>query len=230
VSHAHAATGGVLVGDSDSDPADVLSVSAVNGSAGNVGHAVLGAFGTLDLNSDGSYSYSNTNTSAVTAAGGVAEDEFNYTVSNGHGGTVNSTLTVVITSPGETYIGGAEGSTINAGAGTYVLDGSAGNMTVTAGSGTQWLVGGAGDTLNAGSATDTFIFPPNFGKETINNFNAAHDVIDLPESMVANAAALAADLHVAGADITIMADPNDVITLNNVAAANLHAQNFHFVV
>ena len=83
---------GVLVGDSDANPGDVLSVSAVLGSTANVGHAVNGAFGVLTLNTDGSYVYNNTNPSAVTAAGGVTEDLFNYTVSNGHGGTTDATL------------------------------------------------------------------------------------------------------------------------------------------
>jgi len=141
-------TAGVLANDSDADRADVLAVSAVNGSAGNVGHNVIGAFGTLDLNANGGYTYANTNSSAVTAAGGVAEDTFSYTASNGHGGTASAMLTVVITSPGETYVGGASGGTIKGGSGSYVLDGSAGNMNVTAGAGAQFLVGGPGDTLN----------------------------------------------------------------------------------
>jgi VCBS repeat-containing protein len=229
VSHAQAATGGVLAKDSDSDPSDVLSVSAVNGSAANVGHVMTGAFGTLDLNSDGSYTYTNTNSSAVTAAGGVTEDTFNYTVSNGHGGTANSTLTVLITSPGETYLSGASGSTIKGGTGSYVLDGSAGNMNATAGSGTQWLVGGPGDTLNAGPSADTFIFSPGFGKETINNFNTAQDIIDLPQSEFANFAAVAADLHTSGANAVLTLDANDAITLSHIAVASLHAQNFHFI-
>jgi len=230
ISHAQAATGGVLANDSDPDPNDVLSVSAVNGSSANVGHSVIGAFGVLDLNSDGSYTYTNTNPTAVAAAGGVAEDTFNYTISNGHGGLANSTLTVLITSPGETYVSGAHGSTISGGTGSYVLDGSAGNMNVTASSGTQWLVGGPGDTLTAGNSADTFIFPPSFGKETINNFNTAHDTIDLPQSVVANFAAVAADMHASGANTVITLDANDAITLSHVAVADLHAQNFHFIV
>ncbi len=225
-----AATSGVLANDSDSDPSDILSVSAVNGSANNVGHSVTGAYGTLTLNSSGSYSYANTNSSAVTAAGGVVEDIFNYTVSNGHGGTANSTLTVLITSPSDTYVTGAHGSTIKGGTGTYVLDGSAGDVNVTAGSGTQWLVGGPGDTLTAGSGADTFMFAPSFGKETINNFNTAQDVIDLPLSEFANFAAVEADMHASGANTVITLDANDTITLSHITAANLHAQNFHFVV
>lgn len=222
---------GVLANDSDADPADVLSVSAVNGSAANIGHAVNGGYGALTLNADGSYSYTNTNTAAVTAAGGVAEDIFNYAVSNGHGGTANSTLTVLITSPGESYLAAAAGSMIRGGNGNYVLDGSAGHDTVIAGGGgAQWLIGGPGDALYGGKTMDTFMFSPGLGNETINNFKAAQDVIDLPQSLVASFAALQADIHSAGANTVISFDAADSITLTHVAAASLHAQNFHFVV
>jgi VCBS repeat-containing protein len=231
VAHAQAATAGVLANVAESDPADVLTVSAVNGSATSVGHAVAGAYGTLTLSSDGSYAYTNSNAAAVTAAGGVAADFFNYTVSNGHGGTANSALTVLITGPTESYLAGAHGGTIKAGNGSYVLDGSAGNVNATAGNiGTQWLVGGAGDTMNGGNSTDTFLFAPSFGKETINNFNTAHDVIDLPQSLFANFAAVQADMHASGANTVIALEANDAITLSGIAVQNLHAQNFHFIV
>jgi VCBS repeat-containing protein len=230
VSSAQAATSGVLANDTDPDPSDILSVSAVNGSAGNVGHSVTGTYGALNLSSNGSYTYTNTSASAVTAAGGVVEDTFSYTVSNGHGGTASSTLSVLITSPGETYVSGTHGGTITGGNGSYVLDGSPGNMNVTAGnSGTQWLVGGPGNTLTGGNSADTFLFAPNFGKETINNFNTAQDVIDLPHSEFASFAAVQADMHASGANTVIALDPNDAITLSHIAVANLHAQNFHFV-
>jgi VCBS repeat-containing protein len=222
---------GVLVGDSDANPGDVLSVSAVLGSGASVGQAVNGAFGALTLNSNGSYSYSNTNTSAVAAVGGVTEDLFNYTVSNGHGGTTDATLAVLITSPNDIYKTGVSGTTLKGGSGNYVLDGSAGHMNLTAGNqGQQWLVGGPGDTLSGNKSTDTFMFAPGFGKETVNNFNATQDVIDLPQSLFANFAAVQADMHTSGGNTIIMADANDVITLNHVSIASLHASNFHFLV
>ncbi|MGB3743901.1 MAG: NF038122 family metalloprotease [Xanthobacteraceae bacterium] len=222
---------GVLIGDSDANSSDALSVSAVLGSAANVGHSVAGAFGVLALNADGSYSYSNTNPGAVTAVGGVTEDLFNYTVSNGHGGTTDATLSVLITSPSDIYRTGSAGSTLKGGSGNYVLDGSAGHMNLTAGNqGQQWLVGGAGDVLNGGNSTDTFMFSPDFGKETINNFNPTRDVIDLPKSIFANFAEVQADMHAFGTSTVIVADPNDVITLSHVAVTSLHAQNFHFLV
>ena len=111
-----------------------------------------------------------------------------------------------------------------------MLDGSAGNINVNAGTGTQFLVGGPGDTLTAGNAVDTFIFAPGFGKETINNFNTAQDIIDLPQSVFANFAAVEADLHASGANAVLTLDANDALTLSHIAAVNLHAQNFHFIV
>jgi Ca2+-binding RTX toxin-like protein len=112
-----------------------------------------------------------------------------------------------------------------------VLDGSAGHMNLTAGKqGQQWLVGGAGDVLNGGNSTDTFMFSPDFGKETINNFNPTRDVIDLPKSIFANFAEVQADMHAFGTSTVIVADANDVITLSHVAVTSLHAQNFHFLV
>ena len=145
--------------------------------------------------------------------------------------TWNGNGTVLVTTPSETYVTGAEGSTIAGGMGSNVLDGSAGNMNVTAGSGgAQVLIGGAGDTLTGGSAADTFIFPTNLGNETINNFNTANDMIELPSAEVANFAALQADMHAAGANTVITFDAHDAITLSHVAVQNLTVQNFHFMV
>ena len=71
-------THGVLANDIDPIPNDTLTVSAVNGQAANVGHAVAGTYGTLTLNADGSYSYS-ANGSHALPSSGVAEDIFTYT-------------------------------------------------------------------------------------------------------------------------------------------------------
>ena len=57
----------------------------MNGSAANVGEAVVGTYGSLTVNTDGSYVY-------VANKGNpppqiVAQDSFTYTASDGHGGT-----------------------------------------------------------------------------------------------------------------------------------------------
>ena len=80
----------LLLDDADID-GDTLSVSAVRagtlaqiGTSGTIGAGLTGAYGTLTLNADGSYSYE-ANTSAVEAlaAGTVVEEVFTYTVSDG---------------------------------------------------------------------------------------------------------------------------------------------------
>jgi len=55
-------------------------------------------------------------------------------------------------------------------------------------------------------------------------------VIDLPQSLFANFAAVQADMHASGANTVIMADATDVITLSHLSMTSLHASNFHFLV
>jgi len=84
------AASGVLANDTDLDN-DALTVSAVNGSAANVGASVNGTYGHLTLSANGGYSYV-ANNGAV--AGNV--DSFTYTVSDGNGGTATATLQVTL--------------------------------------------------------------------------------------------------------------------------------------
>ena len=78
----------LLINDSDID-GDALSVSAVRsgaltatGTTGTIGSALSGAYGTLTLNANGSYSYA-ANMADSLSAGEIAEDVFSYTVSDG---------------------------------------------------------------------------------------------------------------------------------------------------
>jgi VCBS repeat-containing protein len=89
-----AAAKGVLANDTDVD-GDLLSVSAVNGSAGNLGTGVAGKYGTLTMNADGSYGYVANTTSGALPAKGAAQDVFTYQVSDGQG-FVTQTLTVTV--------------------------------------------------------------------------------------------------------------------------------------
>jgi probable HAF family extracellular repeat protein/uncharacterized repeat protein (TIGR03803 family)/VCBS repeat-containing protein len=127
---------GVLANDSDPIPHDTLTVSAVDGQANNVGHAIAGTFGTLKLNADGSYTYDATDHDKHDAADrhkhhaadhdkhdaadhhkhhaasdGVGLDTFTYTAQDGAGGTATTTLTVVVTEPDQSHFGGTAGVT-----------------------------------------------------------------------------------------------------------------------
>ena len=165
---------GVLSNDMPSVTGDTLTVSAVDGVSTNVGQAVAGAYGTLTLDADGSYTYCASGHSALPSSG-VSEDFFGYTALEGGpsgGGSASSTLTVVVTAPGLTYVAApVGGSATQPNGGHYaVLDGTAGNATLNAANGVgAALVGGNGDTLNgANSGKDTFVFMGNFGQDTVN--------------------------------------------------------------
>ena len=86
---------GALAGDSDSSGFS-LAISAISGGA--LGVSTAGAYGHLTLNADGSYSYSADISDAISAAapGSPLVDTFTFTVSDGHGGTINSTLKFTI--------------------------------------------------------------------------------------------------------------------------------------
>jgi ELWxxDGT repeat protein/VCBS repeat-containing protein len=95
------AADGVLANDSDPDIHDVLHVTAV--SFGNSTAKVTayipgflhGTYGTLTLDIDGGYSYvANKNLGSAASTGAV--DQFSYTVSDGHGGTASSTLSITV--------------------------------------------------------------------------------------------------------------------------------------
>ena len=105
------AAAGVLANDTPSVTGDTLTVSAVDGLSQNVGGMVAGAYGTLTLNADGSYAYNASGHSALPSSG-VSEDFFGYTALEGGpsgGGSASSTLTVVVTAPGLTYVAAPAG-------------------------------------------------------------------------------------------------------------------------
>ncbi|MEM8778332.1 MAG: Ig-like domain-containing protein, partial [Cyanobacteria bacterium P01_G01_bin.49] len=89
--------------DNDSDPdGDPLSVSAVNGEAGNVGSSVTLASGALlTVNGDGSYSYDPNGQFESLNEGETATDSFDYTLSDGQE-TTTATATITIDGVGVT--------------------------------------------------------------------------------------------------------------------------------
>jgi VCBS repeat-containing protein len=98
------ASGNVLANDGDADANDSVRVVGVAAGAGapasdHVGAALIGAFGDLVLNTDGSWSYTLDNSAAATQAlaqGAHATDVFTYTISDSAGVTATATLTLDI--------------------------------------------------------------------------------------------------------------------------------------
>jgi VCBS repeat-containing protein len=100
------ATGNVLDNDSDVDSVangegkHVLSVSSQNGQASNAGQVLIGLYGQLTLNADGSYTYvidnNNPTVQALRTAGETLAETFTYRMSDTAGATADARLTVVI--------------------------------------------------------------------------------------------------------------------------------------
>jgi VCBS repeat-containing protein len=97
-----AVIGNVLTNDTDPDN-DILTISAVNGSAASVGNQITLASGALlTLNSNGTYSYNPNGQFESLAVGQTATDSFTYTVSDGKGETSNATVNLTITGVNDT--------------------------------------------------------------------------------------------------------------------------------
>jgi VCBS repeat-containing protein len=109
------AAGNVLANDTDVDNGDTKTVSAVNGSALNVGAPVAGTYGSVTIASDGSYTYALNNSDPDTnalAQGASANDVFSYTVRDANGATSTTTLTITVTGTNDAPVASSEtGST-----------------------------------------------------------------------------------------------------------------------
>ena len=95
-------TGNVLTdGVPDSDVnGNPITVTAVNGLAANVGTGLVGTYGTLNFNSNGTYTYTLNNANAAVQALGVGEtlsEQFSYTANDGVTPNASSTATLTLT-------------------------------------------------------------------------------------------------------------------------------------
>jgi VCBS repeat-containing protein len=209
---------GVLSNDTDPNH-NLLSVGSVNGSASNVGYSVQGAYGALTLNSDGSYSYAEFAKSLPPQI--LAQDTFNYTAVDSNGASA-ATLTIAVFDPSMSYQAGAN-MTLVGGNGENVLDGSAGRDVLVGGNGADALIGGDGDVLTGGKGPDTFVFRPNFGANTITDFNVNQDTIQFDKSIFPLVSAIASYTLDSPAGAVINDGQGDSVTLAGVTAAQLAA-------
>jgi Ca2+-binding RTX toxin-like protein len=114
----------------------------------------------------------------------------------------------------------------------------AASISLKGGSGNDVLIGKPNDTLTGGAGSDTFVFNPGFGKETITDFvdftaaqstHAAPDIIDLHQLAFSNFAQVQADAAQVGKNVVITVDAQDTITLVGVKLGDLTAHDFQFV-
>jgi len=225
-----AADDGLIGNDTDPDihDQDGLFVSEVNGSAANVGHALVGDYGSLTVFADGSYVYA-ANKGGLPAKI-VAQDTFSYTLADGNGGTDVSTVSIVVFNPGVQYQSGID-TTLNGGNGPDVLDGSFGGDILIGGNGPDVLIAGDGNVMTGGNGPDTFLFRPEFGENTITDYNAKTDSLQFDSAIFADAADMFGHATDTAAGVEIAASATDVVHLEGVTLADMHAKSasFYFV-
>ena len=103
----------------------------------------------------------------------------------------------------------------------HAVIGTAGNDTITNGAANEVLFGNGG--------ADTFVFSGNIGKDTIADFQASNDVVQLDHNIFSSFADVLAHATQVGHDVTITFDAADSVTLHDTMLAHLAASNFHLV-
>jgi serralysin len=111
-----------------------------------------------------------------------AQDNFTFTTVDGHGGIATSTLTIGVFDPSASYQAGSN-TTLSGGNGKSILDGSAGHDVLLGGNAADVLIGGNGDTLTGGNGPDQFVFRPNFGTNTVTDFDVTTDHLQFDKSV-----------------------------------------------
>ena len=215
---------GVLANDTDPDVFDQshLQVSAVTGLP--AGQSVAGTYGSLSLNSDGSYVYVAKHGNLPSKI--VAQDVFEYTVTDNFGSTDTAQLYIVVFNPGVSYQAGINTILIG-GNRPDVLDGSAGNCELFGGNGPDVLIGGNGDTLTGERGPDTYLFRPEFGTNTITDFDTHNDNMQFDKSIFTSAADILANHTTDTAAGAVISDGlGDEITLLGVHQSQLSAAMF----
>jgi hypothetical protein len=192
---------------------------------------------------NGSVTFSNNNVIFTPSTNFTGNASFNYSMSDGFGGTSSANVSVAV---GGTQIGGSGNDTLtgtagndslNGGNGNDSLIGNAGNDTLIGGNGTDFLVGSAGndllngdngndtlrgglgnDTLTGGNGQDIFVFASGEGIDTINDFKLGTDKIGLTGGLTFG------NLSFSGNQIRIGSDVLAVLT--GVNTNTLTASNF----
>jgi Ca2+-binding RTX toxin-like protein len=128
---------------------------------------------------------------------------------------------------------------------TVIAFGLNGDDQITTGSGNDVLVGGNGkdvlnggtgnDLLIGGTSKDTFAFKPNFGNDTIKNFDFNNDSVQLDKAIFGTSVSISTILtshtHDVGGNAVIFDAAGDSITFTGVNTATLqqHQGAFHLV-
>jgi hypothetical protein len=104
---------------------------------------------------------------------------------------------------------------------THLIYGTSGADVLSSTSASEIFTGQGG--------SDTFVFSGNFGQDTITDFKAATDTIQLDQSAFTNFASVLSHATQVGGDVVIAQDAHNTLTLNDTTLSQLASHNFHLV-
>ncbi|MTJ94321.1 MAG: Ig-like domain-containing protein, partial [Desulfovibrio sp.] len=137
------AHGNVLTNDTDADGNHLTVVGVTAGTAtpgtAGVGTVISGTYGTITINSDGSYDYNLDNSNAAVKGlnGSSVTDTFSYKMTDGNGGYSTATVKVTINDSKYSVDTTNGDTTLNGGSGNDVLLGDQGGTSTTVVPGTS---------------------------------------------------------------------------------------------
>ena len=86
------------------------------------------------------------------------------------------------------------------------------------------------DRLAGTSGSDVFMIPAtSSGAHVITGFDPAHDILDLPKSVVPTMAALQSDMKSSAGGAMINLGTHGTVQLSAIAPSSLNTNNVHFV-
>jgi hypothetical protein len=90
---------------------------------------------------------------------------------------------------------------------------------------------GGNDVLTGTAASDTFVFAPSFGNDTINSYTPGQDVLAIDHTVFATSDAALANTHDVAGSAVIQVDASNSITITGVLTATLiqHQSDLHIV-
>ncbi len=127
---------GDVLGDDTDANSDTLTVASYrtgssegSGTAGTLGEALTGTYGQLTLNANGSYTYvANQSAADDLDAGDVVTDSFNYTVSDGNGGTDTGVIEITVIGINDSPVAVDDTDSVDADETTTATDGSSNDL------------------------------------------------------------------------------------------------------
>ena len=249
VSEDQSVTLDVLANDTDVDAGDTKTLISVSSTTSGASVAIVGGKVVYTADAD---------SQDLLTAGQTASDSFTYVMADSAGAISTATVSLTVggvangatilgsvksdvlsgTEADERIEGGNGDDTINGAGGADDLNGGNGNDKLFGGAGIDQLVGengsdtldgGAGnDVLTGGNGPDRFIFSGGFGNDTITDFKAQNDIIQIDHNLVGGFGALMSHASQVGSSVVIALDAAHSITLQGVNLSSLSSADFVF--